>query len=181
VDDASVRASGPFDLRRATTPETGSATASTAFRGGRSWAPSTTTARRYSTPSAAAGAAARAGFALSPLRPFVYPRRSGRDPEEDRDTDALGSLRSNQWPGGGGGAPFPRRYGSDPGPPRDKLRAGRVLWRYGSVPNPSGRGLGRGVRCGDPPRSGLRGKVLKGSVRPGHEKRPAVPGGTSDH
>src|SRR5215203_6195866 len=47
-------------LRRATT-KTESVTVSTASRGGCSWAPSTTTAKRSSTPSAAAGAAARVG------------------------------------------------------------------------------------------------------------------------
>ena len=115
--------------------------------------------------------------------------RSGRsctlaeagDPEEYRETDAPGSRRPNQWSGGRGGAPSPL---GDPFP----TSAGLLGVSYEPVAF-----FGGTLRCriflegdsgaadgDDLPRSNLRGKILEGSARPGHEKRPAAPGGTSD-
>src|SRR5215213_4895012 len=87
-------------------PKIRSASASTAFRGGCSWAPSTTTAKRFSTLYAAAGAAARAGCAISPVQTVV------------RHAEAGGGYSPCSGGGNGLGGVAPPGNGKRPGCPK---------------------------------------------------------------
>src|SRR5215203_1190412 len=142
-------------------PKTGSASASTAFRGGCSWAPSTTTAKRFSTPFAVAGAAARAGCAISPVRPGFAQAAVGMFDRWEPPRAPLYSSARNlgaRAPRGGGRRGHGRREerGDDP-------RGGKAQGRGGGT---GARGRGRGGPGAARVAAG-GGGPLEASPRPG--------------